>query len=128
MKVLLCCSYDHLVLLLVKIMDERPHDAVDVLEDMSLELKRALFKDRQSSLREHVTPSAGDMLAEHQLLLFKQEQDFNHEDPTVSSPSPLHHVTPSSDKPQTNQHLSVPMCTLVASILSLLLQNLKVSR
>ncbi|XP_024114640.1 radial spoke head protein 4 homolog A isoform X2 [Oryzias melastigma] len=80
--------YDHLVLLLVKIMDERPHDAVDVLEDMSLELKRALFKDRQSSLREHVTPSAGDMLAEHQLLLFKQEQDFNHEDPTVETGFP----------------------------------------
>ncbi|KAF6722119.1 Radial spoke head 4-like protein A [Oryzias melastigma] len=80
--------YDHLVLLLVKIMDERPHDAVDVLEDMSLELKRALFKDRQSSLREHVRPSAGDMLAEHQLLLFKQEQDFNHEDPTVETGFP----------------------------------------
>lgn len=114
--VLSCCSYDHLVLLLAKIMDESPDDAVDVLEDMSLELKRASFKDTQRSLRDHVTPSVGERLAEQQLLLFKHAQDFNHEDPTVSSSSPPHHFSPSSDEPQ---HLSLLLCILVASILFL---------
>ena len=72
---ILCSSYDHLTRLLIKVMDEQPQDVVEVIEDMSRDLKRALFKDKQSTLRDlpHTTPV--EMLAEQQLHLFRLPED-----------------------------------------------------
>lgn len=63
-------SYDHLARVLTKVMDERPENVVDVIEDMSHEVKRGLLLDKQSTLRDIPLSPAAHLLAEQQMLLF----------------------------------------------------------
>ncbi|XP_072292946.1 radial spoke head protein 6 homolog A-like [Eucyclogobius newberryi] len=69
--------YDHLTQVLLKIMDERPPDVVDVFEDISREVKRAQFVNKQSTLRDMSEDDPAVTLAEQQrsLFIFPEEQD-----------------------------------------------------
>ncbi|XP_069025302.1 radial spoke head protein 4 homolog A isoform X1 [Embiotoca jacksoni] len=80
--------YDHLTQLLTKVMDERPLDTVDVMEDMSLEVKRASLEDMQSTLRDLPQTTTAELLAEQQHLLFSQPEDADQDDELGESPLP----------------------------------------
>ncbi|XP_053699658.1 radial spoke head protein 4 homolog A-like [Synchiropus splendidus] len=71
--------YDHLTKVLMKVMDERPLDAVDMLEDISIDVKRASFENQQNVIQEIPEVVATEVLAEEQHKLFTQEMD--QEDP-----------------------------------------------
>ncbi|XP_041707214.1 radial spoke head protein 6 homolog A isoform X2 [Coregonus clupeaformis] len=64
--------YDHFARVLTKVMDERPENVVDVIEDMSREVKRGLLMDKQSTLRDIPLAPAAQLLAEQQRLLFSR--------------------------------------------------------
>ncbi|XP_051520358.1 radial spoke head protein 6 homolog A [Myxocyprinus asiaticus] len=82
--------YDHLARLLIKIMDERPENAVDVIEDMSRDLKGSILKEMQDTLRDIPSSSAALLLAEQQKTLFSRGagDDGDHEEELVESPLP----------------------------------------
>ncbi|XP_026201856.1 radial spoke head protein 6 homolog A isoform X2 [Anabas testudineus] len=80
--------YDHLVRLLIKVMDEHPENVVDVFEDMSCDVKRDLFQDKQSTLRDLPQATVAEQLAEQQRLLFSQQDDADQEDELVETPVP----------------------------------------
>ncbi|XP_010868801.1 radial spoke head protein 6 homolog A [Esox lucius] len=81
--------YDHLARLLTKVMDERPENVVDVIEDMSLEVKRELLQDMQSTLRDTPLASAAQLLAKQQKLLFSRGGDGgDREEELVETPLP----------------------------------------
>ncbi|XP_036381583.1 radial spoke head protein 6 homolog A [Megalops cyprinoides] len=82
--------YDHLVRLLTKVMDERPENAVDVIEDMSREVKRAGLRDTQGTLRDTPTISAAQLLAEQQRALFSRGggDEAETEEELVETPLP----------------------------------------
>nr|XP_043899378.1 radial spoke head protein 4 homolog A isoform X2 [Solea senegalensis] len=75
--------YDHLTRLLLKVIDEQPHNAVDVIEDLSYAVKQDLFEDRQSNLRDLPQTTAAELLAEKQRLLFTQQEDAEQEDELI---------------------------------------------
>lgn len=77
-------SYDHLVRLLTKVMDERPENAVDVIEDMSRELKGSILQEKQDTLRDNPSSSSALLLAEQQKTLFKRGGEGDHEEELVS--------------------------------------------
>ncbi|XP_074524620.1 radial spoke head protein 4 homolog A [Halichoeres trimaculatus] len=76
--------YDHLTQLLMKVMDERPQNVVDVFEDMSRDVKRGLFEQKQSTLRDLPQTTAAELVAEQQRQLFSRDQ----EDELVDTPYP----------------------------------------
>uniref|UniRef100_A0AAQ5XTF6 Radial spoke head component 4A n=1 Tax=Amphiprion ocellaris TaxID=80972 RepID=A0AAQ5XTF6_AMPOC len=80
--------YDHLTQLLMKVMAEHPHNAVDVIEDMSRDVKRGLFQDMQSTLRDLPQTTAAELLAEQQCLLFSRPEDRDQEEELVETPLP----------------------------------------
>ncbi|XP_029905235.1 radial spoke head protein 6 homolog A [Myripristis murdjan] len=80
--------YDHLTRLLMRLMDERPPDAVDVIEDMSRDVKRALFVERQSTLRAAPHTAATQRLAERQRLLFTRGEEGDQEDELIETALP----------------------------------------
>ncbi|XP_026179544.1 radial spoke head protein 4 homolog A isoform X2 [Mastacembelus armatus] len=80
--------YDHLTQLLIKVMDNQPQNVVDVIEDLSLDVKRCLYEDQQSSLRDLPQTTAAELLAEQQRLLFSRTEDADQEDELVESPLP----------------------------------------
>ncbi|KAM7388810.1 hypothetical protein PAMP_024957 [Pampus punctatissimus] len=80
--------YDHLTRLLMKVMDERPQNVVDVIEDMSYDVKRGLFEDKQSTLRDLPQTTAAELLAEHQHLLFSSPEEADHVEELVETPLP----------------------------------------
>ncbi|KAK2815991.1 hypothetical protein Q5P01_026458 [Channa striata] len=80
--------YDHLTRLLVKVMDEHPDNVVDVIEDMSRDVKRELFQDKQSTLRDFPQTTVAEQLAEQQRLLFLRPEDAEHEDELGETPLP----------------------------------------
>ncbi|XP_029987330.1 radial spoke head protein 6 homolog A [Sphaeramia orbicularis] len=75
--------YDHLTRVLMKVMDERPHNAVDVFEDISRDVKRGLFEEKQSTLRDLTEATAAEQLAEQQRLLFSRLEDADQEEELV---------------------------------------------
>lgn len=81
----MCCifSYDHLVRLLTRVMDERPENAVDVIEDLSLEVKRSMWQEKQSTLREAEHTTSSELLAEQQKALFNHGDEKEHEEVLV---------------------------------------------
>ncbi|XP_032381215.1 radial spoke head protein 6 homolog A [Etheostoma spectabile] len=79
--------YDHLTGLLLKVMDEHPPNVVDVIEDMSRDVKRAAL-EQQSSLRELPEISAAELLAEQQLSLFSRPEDADQDDELMETPLP----------------------------------------
>lgn len=65
-------------------MDERPENAVDVIEDISLDLKRNIFQEKQDTLRDSPSSSLALLLAEQQKSLFSQGvDDGDHEEELV---------------------------------------------
>ncbi|XP_049444384.1 radial spoke head protein 6 homolog A [Epinephelus fuscoguttatus] len=80
--------YDHLTLLLMKVMDEQPQNAVDVIEDMSRDVKRGLFKDKQSTLRDLPQTTAAELLAEQQRVLFSRPEEADQEEELIETPLP----------------------------------------
>nr|XP_020457714.1 radial spoke head protein 6 homolog A-like [Monopterus albus] len=80
--------YDHLTRLLIKVMDEQPQNVADVIEDMSRDVKRGLFEDTQSSLRDLPQTTAAELLAEQQRLLFSRPEDAEQENELMETPLP----------------------------------------
>ncbi|KAJ3598874.1 hypothetical protein NHX12_032837 [Muraenolepis orangiensis] len=80
--------YDHLARLLTKVMDERPQNAVDVIEDLSFRVKRELLADFQGTLRGVPLATAAQLLAEQQRLLFSQVDEVEHDDEQLESQYP----------------------------------------
>ncbi|KAE8293877.1 Radial spoke head protein 4-like protein A Radial spoke head-like protein 3 [Larimichthys crocea] len=80
--------YDHLSRLLMKVMDERPHNVIDVFEDMSRDMKRGLFEDRQSTLRDLPQTTAAELLAEQQRMLFTRPEEADQEEELGETPLP----------------------------------------
>ncbi|XP_071384107.1 radial spoke head protein 6 homolog A [Centroberyx affinis] len=80
--------YDHLTRLLTKVMDERPQNVVDVIEDMSRDVKRGLFEAKQSTLRDSPQTTAAQLLAEQQRLLFTRGEEGDQEDELIETPLP----------------------------------------
>ncbi|XP_076867267.1 radial spoke head protein 4 homolog A isoform X1 [Brachyhypopomus gauderio] len=82
--------YDHLARVLTKVMDERPQNAVDVLEDLSRELKRSTLPHLQSTLRDTPPATATQLLAEKQKTLFSRGgvDGGDQEDELVETPLP----------------------------------------
>uniref|UniRef100_A0A3Q3WFZ7 Uncharacterized protein n=1 Tax=Mola mola TaxID=94237 RepID=A0A3Q3WFZ7_MOLML len=80
--------YDHLTRLLMKVMDERPHNVVDVIEDMSCDVKRTLFENKQNTLQDLPQIIAAEELAEQQRLLFCRPEDAKQEYHLVETPLP----------------------------------------
>ncbi|KAL6108615.1 rsph4a [Pungitius sinensis] len=72
--------YDHLTLLLMKVMDEHPHDAVDVIEDISHDVKLRFSEDMQNFLRDIPDTTAAELLAEQQSLLFARPEEDEQEE------------------------------------------------
>ncbi|KAJ7996697.1 hypothetical protein DPEC_G00239710 [Dallia pectoralis] len=80
--------YDHLAQLLTKVMDERPDNVVDIIEEMSLDVKRGLVQDTQSTLRATPPEPASQLLAKQQKVLFSRGEDGDREEELVESPLP----------------------------------------
>ncbi|KAJ4943302.1 hypothetical protein JOQ06_005805 [Pogonophryne albipinna] len=80
--------YDHLSRVLMKVMDEHPDNAVDVIEDVSREVKRGLFEDKQSTLRDLPQTTAAELLAEQQRLLFSRPEEADQEEELMDTPLP----------------------------------------
>lgn len=64
-------------------MDEHPQDVVDVIEDLSRDVKRGLFEDKESTLRDLPQTTAAELLAEQQRLLFSRPEETDQEDELV---------------------------------------------
>ncbi|XP_061539343.1 uncharacterized protein rsph4a isoform X2 [Phycodurus eques] len=67
--------YDHLSRLLMRVIEERPHDVVDVMEDLSHDVKLRLYEDTQSTLQDLQQTTAAEELAEQQKVLFVRPED-----------------------------------------------------
>lgn len=67
---MVCCRYDHLARVLTKVLDERPDNAVDVIEDISREAKQTKFTSHVDTIFDKAEPSAEVALAEIQMKLF----------------------------------------------------------
>jgi len=62
--------YDHLARVLTKVLDDRPNNAVDIIEDISREAKQTKFTSHVDTILDKVDPSAEVALAEIQMKLF----------------------------------------------------------
>ncbi|KAK9519812.1 hypothetical protein VZT92_022517 [Zoarces viviparus] len=80
--------YDHLTQVLIKVMDEHPQNAVDVIGDISHDVKRTFFEEKQSTLRDLPQTTAAELLAEKQRLLFAAPEDDAQDDQAMESPLP----------------------------------------
>ncbi|CAJ1060154.1 radial spoke head protein 6 homolog A [Xyrichtys novacula] len=80
--------YDHLTQLLIKVMDERPQNVLDVFEDLSRDVKRGLFEQKQNTLRDLPQTTAAELLAEQQRQLFSCTEEADQEDELVDTPFP----------------------------------------
>lgn len=60
-------------------MDVHPRNVVDEIEDMSRDVKRGLFEDKQITLRDLPQTTAAEMLAEQQCLLFSRPEETDQE-------------------------------------------------
>ncbi|XP_074043530.1 radial spoke head protein 4 homolog A isoform X2 [Macrotis lagotis] len=83
--------YDHLCKILTRILDERPENVVDIIETISLDVKKTHFYKKLDTLQdEHEVPLAYE-LAEKQKVLFLQgnlEGDQEQEDEIAETPLP----------------------------------------
>ncbi|XP_067830863.1 radial spoke head protein 6 homolog A [Heptranchias perlo] len=84
--------YDHLSQVMTKLLDERPNNAVDIIEDISKEVKRSLFSKKMDTLRDDYESSMAFSLAEIQKALFtkaiEEEEGVEHEEEAVETPLP----------------------------------------
>uniref|UniRef100_UPI00398E6A2D radial spoke head protein 6 homolog A n=1 Tax=Pristiophorus japonicus TaxID=55135 RepID=UPI00398E6A2D len=85
--------YDHLSLVLTKLLDERPNNAVDIFEDLSRRVKLKQFHKKMDTLRDEYESSMAYSLAEMQKSLFTQaakdeEGGVEHEEEMMLTPLP----------------------------------------
>uniref|UniRef100_A0A8C5EHC9 Radial spoke head protein 6 homolog A-like n=2 Tax=Gouania willdenowi TaxID=441366 RepID=A0A8C5EHC9_GOUWI len=80
--------YDHLVQVLMKVIDEETHNAVDVFEDLSHHVKQCSLEERQSVLKDFPQPTPAELLAEQQRLLFVCTDDADQEEDLVEMALP----------------------------------------
>ncbi|XP_054452812.1 radial spoke head protein 4 homolog A [Anoplopoma fimbria] len=80
--------YDHLTGLLMKVMDEHPQNAVDVIEYMSHDVKQTFLEDKQKTLRDLPQTIAAELLADQQRLLFSRPEEAGHEEELMETPLP----------------------------------------
>ncbi|KAI5608400.1 radial spoke head protein 4-like A [Silurus asotus] len=78
--------YDHLVRLLIRVMNERPENAVDVIEDLSHEVKRSMLQEKQSTLKDARDATSAELLAEQQRALFSRGDEGDHDE--IETPLP----------------------------------------
>ncbi|XP_061834421.1 radial spoke head protein 4 homolog A [Nerophis lumbriciformis] len=71
--------YDHLSRLMMRVIEERPHDVVDVVEDLSHDVKLRLYEDTQSNLQDLQQTTMAEELAEQQRVLYVRAEDAEHE-------------------------------------------------
>lgn len=64
-------------------MDERPENTVDVIEDLSREIKRSMLQETQSTVRDSPSTSSSELLAEQQRPLFNRGEEEEHEEVLV---------------------------------------------
>lgn len=76
-------SYDHLTRLLIKVIDERPHNVVDLIEDMSHDVKRGSFDDKHSNLPDFPQTTSAELLTEQQSLLFYRPDEADQDEEQV---------------------------------------------
>ncbi|TWW57403.1 radial spoke head protein 6 homolog A-like isoform X3 [Takifugu flavidus] len=77
--------YDHLTQLLIKVTDERPNNVMDIIEDMSHEIKQSFCLDNERALPKLPETTVADELAEKHRLLFCQTEQ---EEELVDTPLP----------------------------------------
>ena len=65
--------YDHLANVITKLLDERPDNAVDLLESLSAEVKKEQFVDRSNTVRDKAEESGSVALAKLQTNLFRED-------------------------------------------------------
>lgn len=73
------CRYDHLTQLLIKVIDERPNNVMDIIEDMSHEIKQSFYLDNERALPKFPETTVADELAEKHRLLFCPTEDQEEE-------------------------------------------------
>lgn len=81
---LLISRYDHLTRLLTRVTDERPTNVMDVIEDMSLEIKQSYFFDDQRTMPNLPEATGAEELAQQHQLLFRPPEDLEEELVSVS--------------------------------------------
>jgi len=83
--------YDHLAKVLTKVLDERPENAVDVIENISKTVKRETFNSKADSKLDQYVPTKEFELAEVQKTLFNKGGDEDAEmeaDEEMETPLP----------------------------------------
>lgn len=70
--------------------DERPHNVVDVIEEMSCDVKRGSFEDKQSTVQDLPQTTSAELLAEQQRLLFYRPQEADQEEELVLATLQIH--------------------------------------
>ncbi|GCB80411.1 radial spoke head protein 4 homolog A [Scyliorhinus torazame] len=85
--------YDHLSQVMTKLLDERPNNAVDIIEDISKKVKRTQFDKKMDTLHDEYESSKAYSLAELQKSLFAktveaEEGGADHEEEVVDTPLP----------------------------------------
>lgn len=73
-------------------MDERPLNVVDVIEDMSRDVKQGVFEDEQSTLQDLPQTATAELLAEQQRLLFCRPEEADQEEELVLAALQIHIV------------------------------------
>ncbi|XP_041035420.1 radial spoke head protein 4 homolog A [Carcharodon carcharias] len=86
--------YDHLSQVMTKLLDERPNNAVDIIEDISRKVKRTQFQKKMDTLRDEYEISMAFTLAEIQKSLFakgietEEGAAADHEEEVLDTPLP----------------------------------------
>jgi len=83
--------YDHLSKVLTKVLDERPSDVVDIIEDISKETKRSQFKSDVDTVQDKIDRSTEVALCQIQEKLFKKgdgEEEAEAQEEDVDTPLP----------------------------------------
>jgi radial spoke head protein 4A len=85
--------YDHLSSILMRVLEERPNNAVDMLEELSAEEKRSRFTTKEDSIFDKSEKSTDVALAESHRKLFTggrtEEEDDDDPEPEDDEESPL---------------------------------------
>ncbi|XP_033115962.1 radial spoke head protein 4 homolog A-like [Anneissia japonica] len=71
--------YDHLSRVLTKVLDERPVNVVDVIEDISKDVKKSKFTGDFDTILNKVDKTTEVAIAESQKVLFERNQEDEHE-------------------------------------------------
>ncbi|NXX26483.1 RSH4A protein, partial [Nicator chloris] len=80
--------YDHLANILTKILDEQPTNTVDIIENISKDVKWAQFRKKMDTLRdEHVIPPTFEAAEKCKALFVKEGGEEEHEELEEEMPS-----------------------------------------